>query len=317
MRQVDFDLRPGEILGIAGESGSGKSTLAYAVTRLIRHPGHITGGDVMFRNSDGSLLDVLNATRVQLQRWRWVELAIVFQAAMNAMNPVANVGSQLTDVFEVHRPELNRSQRLERAEELLQLVGIPTDRLRAYPHELSGGMRQRVMIAMALALDPRVVIFDEPTTALDVVVQRDILLRIVELQQRRSLSIIFITHDLGLLLEIADRIAVMYAGRIVELGDAVQVAAEPAHPYTEGLLRSFPSVVGNRQVLTGIPGFPPDLRALPPGCPFHPRCPIADRICCESAPDLMPRGDRLVACLKRTSFDEKVVPQRATEASDE
>ena len=202
---------------------------------------------------------------------RWREIAIVFQSAMNALNPVLNIHDQLTDVIRAHLA-LSRREATEKAAGLLDLVGIPRMRLRSYPHELSGGMRQRVMIAMALATDPEVVIMDEPTTALDVVVQREILGQILELKERLGFAILFITHDLSLLLELADRIAVMYAGQLMEVATAEEIHHEPAHPYTKRLLRSFPSLRGPRKELTGIPGTPPDLLDPPPGCPFLPRC---------------------------------------------
>ena len=207
----------------------------------------------------------------ELRQLRWREIAIVFQSAMNALNPVLNVRDQITDAIHAHL-RMSRHEALDKAASLLDLVGIPRSRLRSYPHELSGGMRQRVMIAMALAADPEIVIMDEPTTALDVVVQRDILAQIVELKAELGFAILFITHDLSLLLELADRIAVMYAGQLMEVAAAAEITREPAHPYTRGLLNSFPSLRGARRELAGIPGTPPDLRHPPPGCPFLPRC---------------------------------------------
>jgi len=269
---VTLDLHPGEVVGLVGESGSGKSTLAYGATRLLRAPAVITGGSVRYagRRLD-TPTDVLQLTADQLGSLRWREIAIVFQSAMNALNPVLSVHDQLTDVIRAHL-ELGRSEATAKAVGLLDLVGIPRTRLRSYPHELSGGMRQRIMIAMALATDPEVVIMDEPTTALDVVVQREILGQILDLKDRLGFAILFITHDLSLLLELADRIAVMYAGQLMEVGTAAEIHHEPAHPYTKRLLRSFPSLRGPRRDLTGIPGTPPDLLDPPPGCPFLPRC---------------------------------------------
>jgi peptide/nickel transport system ATP-binding protein len=213
-----------------------------------------------------------------LRQLRWREIAIVFQSAMNALNPVLNVRDQILDAINAHLP-MPRHEALDKVSSLLDLVGIPAARLRSYPHELSGGMRQRVMIAMALAADPEIVIMDEPTTALDVVVQRDILAQIIELKERLGFSILFITHDLSLLLELADRIAVMYAGQLMELGAAGHIQHEAAHPYTRGLLHSFPSLHGPRRDLAGIPGTPPDLRRAPSGCPFLPRCGYAREAC--------------------------------------
>jgi peptide/nickel transport system ATP-binding protein len=290
--KVNLDLAPGEVIGLAGESGSGKSTLAYGACRLLRAPALITGGSVRYSgrrlNSEPEpKADVLRMSPEELRRLRWREIAIVFQSAMNALNPVLNVRDQLIDGIHAHMLT-GRDEARERAASLLDLVGIPRSRLRSYPHELSGGMRQRVMIAMALATEPEVVIMDEPTTALDVVVQRDILSQIVELKERLGFSILFITHDLSLLLELADRIAVMYAGRLVEIGMAEQIHHEPSHPYTKGLLNSFPSLRGPRRTLAGIPGSPPDLRNLPPGCPFFSRCAYSADKCREVDMHLLP-----------------------------
>ncbi|MFZ0044533.1 MAG: ABC transporter ATP-binding protein [Streptosporangiaceae bacterium] len=272
VNDVNLALHPGEVVGLAGESGSGKSTLVYAACRLLRAPALITGGSVTYggRRAEGPT-DVLQLGGRELQQLRWREIAIVFQSAMNARNPVLNVRDQITDAIHAHL-RMSRHDALEKAGSLLDLVGIPRSRLRSYPHELSGGMRQRVMIAMALAADPEVVIMDEPTTALDVVVQRDILAQIIELKATLGFAILFITHDLSLLLELADRIAVMYAGQLMEVGTAAEIQHRPAHPYTRGLLNSFPSLHGPRRELAGIPGTPPDLRHPPAGCPFLSRC---------------------------------------------
>ena len=281
---VNLTLNAGEVVGLCGESGSGKSTLAYGATRLLRPPAVVTSGQVLYSGnritSGGDPVDLLAMSHRELRATRWREIAIVFQSAMNALNPVLNVRDQLLDVIHAHL-RMPRDEARERAASLLDLVGIPRARLRSYPHELSGGMRQRVMIAMALATDPEVVIMDEPTTALDVVVQRDILAQIVELKEQLGFSIVFITHDLSLLLELADRIAVMYAGRLLETGAARDIIKEPAHPYTRGLLNSFPSLRGPRRELAGILGSPPDLRNPPPGCPFLPRCAYGTSACEE------------------------------------
>jgi oligopeptide/dipeptide ABC transporter ATP-binding protein len=281
VQQVDLSLEPGEVVGLAGESGSGKSTLAYGACRLLRPPALVTSGSVRYqgKRSAGSV-DIMRMNAHDLHKLRWRDISIVFQSAMNALNPVLRVRDQLLDVIHAHL-RLPREEAAEKAAALLDLVGIPRSRLRSYPHELSGGMRQRVMIAMALAADPEIVIMDEPTTALDVVVQRDILAQIVELKQTLGFAILFITHDLSLLLELADRIAIMYAGQLLEVGDAEEIKREPAHPYTRGLLNSFPSLRGPRRELTGIPGSPPDLRDPPPGCPFVPRCGFAIPACTE------------------------------------
>jgi peptide/nickel transport system ATP-binding protein len=299
---ADLVLHRGEVIGLAGESGSGKSTLAYGMTRLLRPPGRITAGRVLFHPNPDRLdspVDLLDLGIEQMRQLRWREISIVFQSAMAALNPVLTVQAQLADTLAAHRPEMTRDARHDRALELLRLVGISADRLRSYPHELSGGMRQRVMIAMALALEPQIVIMDEPTTALDVVTQREILQEVIELRDRLGFSVLFITHDLSLLLELADTIAVMYGGRIVESAAAAELLTAPRHPYSLGLLRSFPSLHGPRRPLTGIPGSPPDLRDLPKGCAFHPRCGYAMPRCSQDVPPLAaPPGspERLVAC---------------------
>ncbi len=312
---VSFSLARGEILGLAGESGSGKSTLAHAIARLLRPPARVAQGQVLSypripqpeseaeagaqtRQVDPSPVDVLALTPDQLRAFRWRQLSIVFQSAMNALNPVLDIGTQIADVLQAHYPGMSRASRQERAVELLRLVGIAPERLRSFPHELSGGMRQRATIAIALALHPELIIMDEPTTALDVVVQREILAEIAELRARLGFSVIFITHDLSLLLEIADRVAIMYAGRIVETATCAQLRCEPRHPYTRGLLQSFPKVRGPRITLTGIAGSPPDLRALPSGCAFHPRCASAFEACRSDTPSLQPcaTGGGSVAC---------------------
>ena len=298
VREVHLTLHRGEVLGLAGESGSGKSTLAYGLTRLLAPPGVIRGGEVIYHPADGVPYDVLRLTDKQLRDFRWAETSIVFQGAMNSLNPVQKVATQLVDVIKAHEPRTSKASRVARARDLLKLVGISADRLEAYPHQLSGGMRQRVMIAMALALEPRVVIMDEPTTALDVVMQRQILGQLVELRERLGFSVLFITHDLSLLVEFSDRIAIMYGGRIVEQAPAAELYRDALHPYSHGLLNSFPALRWPRRELSGIPGSPPDARGMPSGCAFHPRCPKAFEPCDSRVPVLGNPGDsaREVAC---------------------
>jgi len=287
---VSFTLYSGEVVGLAGESGSGKSTIAHALLRILPAPALITGGQVLFTGRD-----VLEMSEAELEQFRWSEMSIVFQSAMNALNPVMRIREQLLDVMQAHG--LTGDEANQRAVRLFDLVGIEPGRLDAYPHQLSGGMRQRAVIAIALTLAPPLLIMDEPTTALDVVVQKDILQQIVRLKEELDFSILFITHDLSLLVEFSDHIAIMYAGEIVEKAPARELFERPLHPYTLGLMNSFPSISGEKKQLTGIPGSPPDLVQPPSGCRFHPRCPQAMSICSQAAPVTKTiSANHIVAC---------------------
>ena len=273
---VSFDLRQGETLAVLGESGSGKSVTAQAVMGIIDSPpGFVTGGEIRYCGQN--LLRMPEERRRQV---RGPEISMVFQDALSALNPVFPVGWQIAEMFRVHRG-MNRSDALEQAVRLMQRVQIPgaRQRVRAFPHQFSGGMRQRIMIAMAIALDPAVLIADEPTTALDVTVQDQIMQLLQELQAERKMGLILITHDLGVVADVADRIAVMYAGRIVEQADVYDLYARPAHPYTQGLLESIPRLDQKGEVLAAIGGLPPNLTRIPPGCPFNPRCRYVQDVC--------------------------------------
>ncbi|QHW33466.1 ABC transporter ATP-binding protein [Paenibacillus rhizovicinus] len=288
---VSFSIERGEIFGLAGESGCGKSTTAYGISRLLRPPARLAGGSIVF---DGQ--ELTGMSEAAFLAYRWSRMSVVLQSAMNNLNPVMRIGNQLTDVILAHEPGTSARDALSRAASLLALVDLPAGKLRSYPHELSGGMRQRVVIAMALALRPDLIIMDEPTTALDVVTQKGIVKRILELKRELGFAVLFITHDLPLMLEICDRIGIMYAGKMAEVGRSDQLLRGARHPYTQGLLRSFPSLTGPKVRISGIPGSPPDLVAPPAGCRFQPRCAHAIAACSAAQPALRTDAGGSVAC---------------------
>lgn len=270
---VQFMIRKGESFGLAGESGCGKSTTALSIMKLVPPPGQILGGKIIFEG-----MDITQMNEDEMRDLRWKEISIIFQGAMNALNPVLTVGRQIADGILAHE-DVTKDEALERAQKQLELVGIGGERISNYQHEFSGGMRQRVMIAMALACNPKLVIADEPVTALDVIVQRQILSLMNELQRKLHLSTMLITHDLSVIADICDTIAIMYAGKIVEYADVKTVFKNPVHPYTEALIEAYPSVIGKKKSLKSIPGSPPDLLNPPSGCRFYPRCTYARDVC--------------------------------------
>ena len=286
VRGVTFDLETGDSLGLAGESGCGKSTLANALLRLLPD-GTITSGQVMI---DGQ--DLFALSPGGLRAVRWTTGAIVFQGALHALNPVQTAGKQVREPMLIHQTVGSEDEARERSRQLFERVGLPANQLDAYPHQLSGGQRQRVLIAMALACDPQLLIADEPTTALDLMVQAQVLALIAELRRERSLSLIFITHDLSVLTYVADRLAIMYAGKIVEDGPSLSVFENATHPYTRALAAAFPTIgdQASRLAPAGLAGDPPTPGALPEGCPFHPRCPLAEDRCQTAEPVLRQAG---------------------------
>lgn len=288
---VDLDVRAGEFVGLVGESACGKSTLLFAIAQLLSPPAAVVEGSVVFRGQD-----LVTMTDRQLRSLRWRDYSVVMQSAMNALNPVLSIGAQLKDVLATHT-DMSGRRITERSVEVLRLVGIDPIHLRSYPHQLSGGMRQRAMIAMALLFTPALVIMDEPTSALDVVAQRSLMVQIKELQRRLGFAVLFVTHDMSLVSHFSDRLLVMYAGQVVEAGPTRTVFDTPAHPYSRGLLDAFPSIRGPRVKLTGIPGAPPDLAQPPTGCRFHPRCPVAFADCPRVAPQLYQVGEARARCL--------------------
>lgn len=288
--KVDLTLDNGEFLAIVGESGCGKSTLLFAIAQLLSFPAEISEGSVVFKGRN-----MVQLREQELRHLRWRDCSVVMQSAMNALNPTMSIGAQFRDAIQAHAG-MSDAEIRDRSVEVLRLVGIDEVHVDSYPHQLSGGMRQRAMIAMALLFTPDLVIMDEPTSALDVVAQRSLMTQIKELQERLGFAVIFVTHDMSLVSHYSDRLAVMYAGQLVEVSSTESLFASPLHPYSRGLLDAFPSIRGPRRALTGIPGSPPDLGHPPAGCRFQPRCPVAMQRCATERPDLYQEGQSQARC---------------------
>ncbi|AJD43942.1 ABC transporter ATP-binding protein [Rhizobium sp. SEMIA 4085] len=305
IHDISFDLLAGQAVALVGESGSGKTTTAMSIAGLLSPNARVNGGEVRYRGTRLPIND-----DAAMRPYRWSEISVVFQGAMNALNPVHRIIKQIAEPCMLNG--MSRDDARARARELLELVGIPADRGASYPHELSGGMRQRVMIAMALACSPSIVIGDEPTTALDVINQAQVLKLLVELRSKFNLALLLITHDLSVVAETCDRVMIMYAGRIVEDGTVAEIFAEPKHPYTRLLIESIPSPAKDKRIIRPIPGDPPTLVKRPSGCPFHPRCPSAMSICMIEDPQLERCGQGRVAChLHRSLRQADKVPVHA------
>jgi len=310
VEHVSFDLDPGEFIGIVGESGCGKSTLLFAIAQLLAPPAVITGGSVIFKGRS-----MVGLTDRQLAAVRWKDLSVVMQSAMNALNPVKSIEAQFKDAMRAHGVT-SKQEIAARAAEVLRMVGIDPVHLKSYPHQLSGGMRQRSMIAMAMLFTPDLIIMDEPTSALDVVAQRSLMVQIKELQQEFGFAVIFVTHDMSLVSHFSDRLMVMYAGQVAELGTTRRVFDSPLHPYSVGLLDAFPSIRGPRVPLSGIPGSPPDLARPPQGCRFAPRCPKVMARCETAPPGLYQVGGTQVRCFLHEDASSKDADSQDADSQD-
>ena len=303
VQDVNFELAQGEALGLVGESGCGKTSVANCLMRLLPDNARLVAGQVFL---DGQ--DILPLTEDEIREYRWQHIAMVFQAAMNSLDPVYKVGQQVVEAIEAHGVEPTLSLARERVARLFRMVGLDPALMERYPHEFSGGMRQRAVIAMALACDPRVIIADEPTTALDVIVQDRILRELKGIQQQLRMAIIYISHDIAVVAEVTDRIGVMYAGRLVEYGPTAAVFRAPLHPYTAALMGSFPSIAGEKRALANLSGEPPNLIDPPPGCPFHPRCIHATEVCRQEFPPRVERGSQWADCWHPLEEDPALEP---------
>ena len=290
---VSFTVEKGEALGLVGESGCGKTTVALSILKLLPSGGRIRRGRILFNGED-----LVPLSDKEMRKIRWKGISIVFQGAMNALNPVFKVGDQIVEAIRLHEPDVSKSDAKKRAEGLFEMVGVEPSRIDNYPHEFSGGMRQRALIAMALASNPQLLIADEPGTALDVIVQAQVLQLMRSLKEKLGLSMVMISHDLSIVAEVCENVAIMYAGQLVEYGSASEIFKEPLHPYTQGLIGAFPSILGEKKKLLSIPGQPPDLLNPPTGCRFHPRCPYAMDVCKKEKPHLkkVGSGNHSVAC---------------------
>lgn len=289
--QINFDVAEGESLGLAGESGCGKTTVALSLMRLLPRAGRILKGEILLNGNN-----LLSLSASEMRHVRWKDISIIFQGAMNALDPVFKIGDQIDEAIRTHE-KVSKEESRDRSAKLLELVGIDPKRLDSYPHEFSGGMRQRALIAMALACNPKLVIADEPGTALDVIVQAQVLHLMKDLKEKLNLSMILISHDLSIIAETCERVAIMYAGNMMEYGDTRSVFHEPLHPYTQGLLQAFPDIHGEKKKLTSIPGAIPDLLLPPTGCRFNPRCPYSMDVCKKDPPPMIEmRPNHYVAC---------------------
>jgi peptide/nickel transport system ATP-binding protein len=290
---VSFQVKEGQAMGLAGESGCGKTTVALSIMKILPTHAKITEGKILLKE-----LDIAKLPEKEMRKIRWKRISLVFQGAMNALDPLYSLGDQIEEAILLHEPKFSKKDARIRAEELLELVGMERKRIKSYPHELSGGMRQRGLIAMALACRPEMLIADEPGTALDVIVQAQVLSLLEDLRKKLNLAVILITHDLSIIADTCDRAAIMYAGKIVEYVDVLDLFKDPLHPYTQGLIHAFPNIKSARTHMSSIPGSPPDLLDPPQGCRFHPRCTYAMNICKTQEPPLRRIGkeEHVVAC---------------------